>query len=276
MNKSEDMALADNTLPHDAVVLYVRCFRRFMSYQTGDTFISMPRMADALSFEPSPRSKEKPTRPTPRRIRTLISHLERVGLIRKVQSGSITSGLAATYRCSLATVDNSTKDRHDTDTVSRHEERHAQRHGENQQYQGMQPQQRHDESPSQRHGSDTPHRQISVTTDLDDDDHRLITRNEMEWSEDLKNIAASVGLNLSDKLLKAKFVYWKSSQKYTAHEAVYSHKKKWRSYCAALQVKAVERSESQNNQQQAKHNDRPTNRTAALLRQARKASDESY
>ena len=59
MNKSEDMALADNTLPHDAVVLYVRCFRRFMSYQNGDTFVSYPRMAEALRYEPNPRSKDK-------------------------------------------------------------------------------------------------------------------------------------------------------------------------------------------------------------------------
>lgn len=268
MNKSEDMALADNTLPHDAVVLYVRCFRRFMSYQNGDTFVSYPRMAEALRYEPNPRSKDKPTQPTTRRIRTLITHLERVGLIKKVQSGNIKSGISATYRCILATVDKLNKHRHDTDTQDRHEQRPSQRHDEAPENKGIQSEQRQGERPSQRHDEAPSQRQISDISDLEEEDMRVCTRLDLEWNESYTEVAKMVGLTLSEAVLKAKFDYWKTTQGYIAATTISVHKTKWRGYCAAIRAKRLEIEERDNQQPKAKRHEKPTNGVANLLEYA--------
>jgi len=279
MNKAEDLALSDNTLPHDAVVLYVRCFRRFMSYQNGDTFVSMPRMAEALRYDPNPRSKDKATQPTKRRLRTLITHLERVGLIKKVQAGNIKVGLSATYKCILATVDNLNKHRHDTDNTERHEDSTSQRHDEAPENKGIEAGQRHEQRPAQRHEHLPAQRHISDTSEQDEEDKGVCTRQDLEWGSIYIEIAQSVGLTISEQVLKAKFDYWKTTQGYIANTTVSVHHTKWRGYCSAIRAKRLELDEQQN-QRKANQYAKPTNGTANLLDHAfsygEGGSNESY
>jgi len=105
LNATEYMVLSDPGLHAEAKALYVMCFRRFMNYQDGIVFLSEARMIAELEYRPDPRSKEKPTSPSRQRIRTIIAHLEKSGLITKVNKGNITAGLAPSWRCELATND---------------------------------------------------------------------------------------------------------------------------------------------------------------------------
>jgi hypothetical protein len=76
-----------------------------MSFKTGEVFLSNARMIADLEYIPLPRSKDKPETLTRGKIRNLVLHLERVGLIKQVKAGNLKAGLSATWHCLLATTD---------------------------------------------------------------------------------------------------------------------------------------------------------------------------
>ena len=105
LNKSEMLALSDPTLPHMAFCLYVKCFRQFMSYKTGEVFISQHKMIDSLLYTPKLKSREKYQAVTRGKIRQLIECLIDNELITVIKKGNATKGICTTFKCLLATFD---------------------------------------------------------------------------------------------------------------------------------------------------------------------------
>lgn len=103
LNDAEFMALSDLEMSHEAFVLYVKCFRRFMNFKTGVVYISASRMARELEVQPKARSSAKPYSPTRQQLRTLITALVKTGLLVHLKAGDIKKGHAAEYLCQLAT-----------------------------------------------------------------------------------------------------------------------------------------------------------------------------
>lgn len=144
MNHYEYTALMDKSLPHDALALYVRWFRRRMNYQTGLVETSLPRMISTLDYNPAQQSRDKHYEASIQRVRTLIRHLEGAGLIQQVTKGDVKKHQAAVYICVMATTDETkstptrnnpttarpveetpTTHQHDSNTQSQHAQQHA-------------------------------------------------------------------------------------------------------------------------------------------------------
>jgi ribosomal protein S19E (S16A) len=62
-----------------------------MSYQDRTVSMSTVKLISSLEFELLPKSKEKPISATRAKVRNLVTHLERVGLIALVSRGEFNS-----------------------------------------------------------------------------------------------------------------------------------------------------------------------------------------
>jgi len=102
-NDDEDAVL--QYLPHRAQVLYLRCLRRFMDYSSGvvgrePKELSMQAFQECLEVASRFTSNNKRCKPSPKEVRVSLGHLERVGLIVRLQGRQV-SKLVHTYVFSL-------------------------------------------------------------------------------------------------------------------------------------------------------------------------------
>lgn len=106
MNQREFTALGAAELDPMAVVLYVRAFRRYMDFKTGESALSLSRLAQELEYQPPACSRRgKVESVSTKRVRTLITHLVDAGLLVLVRPGNAARKAPAVYRCELATTD---------------------------------------------------------------------------------------------------------------------------------------------------------------------------
>ncbi|RAK01625.1 hypothetical protein [Aliidiomarina maris] len=105
MNQQEMNALKQAELDPMAGMLYVRGFRYYMNYATGEVSLSLSRLAQELEYHPPLRSSRKVERPSTKRVRTLIQNLVDSGLIALKKSGDAMKNEAAVYVCVMATTD---------------------------------------------------------------------------------------------------------------------------------------------------------------------------
>lgn len=132
MNQQEYDALDDLTLSHSAVTLYVRGFRRFMNYETGNVAISLVRLSQILEFVPPQGSTKVMVKPTKANVRHLVDTLHRHGLIRCIKKGDITTRSPAIFHCTLATFSNKqvfsdqNHEQHESNTGTTREQNHRQ------------------------------------------------------------------------------------------------------------------------------------------------------
>lgn len=108
MNQREFQALGATELDPMAVVLYVRTFRRYMNFATGEVALSLSRLQQELEYSPTSRSQRgKLDKPSTKRVRTLINALAQAGLLVLKSAGNAAQNRPAVYVCALATTDNS-------------------------------------------------------------------------------------------------------------------------------------------------------------------------
>ena len=254
MNQAEYEVLSDNTLPAFAVTLYIRCFRKKMSYLNGLVHVSMRIMKEAMEHSPPRGSNTVEAKPTTEKIRTAVRQLERANLIELVQKGSIKEQKAACYHCSLAS----------TDLSGSNEEQHESNTGTTRSKKTLKP------APNLRRSgnvlkfqkSDEQH--ISVISDIEEEDNACAREN-LEFCGDWVGLANQAGWSGSNDEAQALFNKWKLSDSANTYRHITTHRKYWMRYCAAIrhnQVKGVSHALNQQSSQQRGYR----NATATAMR----------
>lgn len=222
MNGAEYAALDDVHLPHDAKLLYIMCFRRYMNYRDGTIFYPYSRMAEDLTYEPPSRSNGARYRATVGKIRALTDRLEKAGIIKKIKNGDVRKGLAPTWFCCLATFDNSPNNG-DSGLFRQNQEQQmnntVQQHGQTQLNQGLQGEQQHSGFGALQHISDTPINQyICAQEFLLDDSARMAAR--------------SVNCPDNDNLINIYNTFINHKTHRNKHQSVDDWLADWRGWCA--------------------------------------------
>lgn len=227
MNQNEFVALADDTLPHAAVVLYVRCFRRFMNYQTGLVSMSLHRMIQELEFNPVQGSNSKPVKASREGVRGLVRHLLRVGLLQVVEKGSAQRNKAAIYRCLLA--------RNDVQDYC------GQFDGQPMNTQGgtthKTPPQANKTTVVQFRNNQGTHRGEQHRSGITVKEDIYIAREDLCWDDEFKHLAYLVGFAGQDDELEALFDAFRFAAKAVGVvKALFEHKNEWRGFCANVRA----------------------------------------
>jgi hypothetical protein len=225
MNQHEYTALSDSALPHSAVVLYIRGFRRYMNYSTGLVSLSLSRLAQELEYTPVWGSSDKPTKSTISQIRNLTKRLIAAGLISIHERGDINTRKPAVFSCCLAQTDlvRLKKERHDSDTKPT-----TRKVNENVSKNNV-----------LRFSGDTTatqeerHRSVDPLDKIDESNARENLKFGSEWVD----LANSVGLSTEHtEEMQAWFDSWKFGDQANTIRSLAQHKNQWRKYCAAIKA----------------------------------------
>lgn len=289
MNQREFTALGAAELDPMAVVLYVRAFRRYMDFKTGESALSLSRLAQELEYQPPACSRRgKVESVSTKRVRTLITHLVDAGLLVLVRPGNAARKAPAVYRCELATTDQKrsnspsltqirpNEEGHIADTVQGHIDGHS-KSPENK---GLESKQGHIDGHSQNfnegHISERSELNNSLSNAREKNSPELTTGAELEFNQEFLAIAGLTGLKNSDpEYIEDVFNHFRFYPKH--QNTLRNHaqwKSEWRSWVAREKLYGGKYATKANSKPHVMHSRENQNPTAKLYRRIQKRHDE--
>jgi hypothetical protein len=221
MNQVEYEALDAETLPLEAVALYVRGFRRHMSYDSGRTLVSLASMRQRIEFVPPAGSTVKFCKPTVQKVRSLIDSLVRHGLIKLVERGDKQTRKPAVFLCVLAS----------SDLVRLNEEQHENNTRTTRSSNTGNVVNLKARAAFSQNLAKSEEQHSSVCSEQED----IYTREGLIFCEQFKGMAKQAMLVVSDVELLGYFDAFKFSTKDDgAFKPLYVHLKAWRQYCVSI------------------------------------------
>jgi hypothetical protein len=263
MNQGEYEALDAETLPLEAVALYVRGFRRYMSYDTGLTLVSLASMRQRIEFVPPVGSTARPCKPTVQKVRSLIDSLVRHGLIRLVERGDKHTRKPAVFLCVLAS----------SDLVRLNEEQHENntrttRRSNTGNVVNLKARRVIGENLAK---SEEQH--SSVISEQED----IYTREDLIFCDQFRAMAGQALLNVCDAELFGYFDAFKFSVKDDgAVKPLYVHLKAWRQYCVSIRNNLVKNGGKNEICKPGAGVDEPKSATARTILRGLKRAQDSY
>ncbi len=261
MRNSELRKLLDPTLHPMARSLYL-ALRSCVDFGTGLATVSYPRLIELISFEPSPKARIEPIRPTTKQVRVWLDALIKHELIAKKGSGNMQKGSAATWL--LLEILQGTSAGHErtqqprgVQSVAGHEcgahaghvEGHVEGHEETQRNQGVQSVAGHVEGHVAGHISDINNINKNIYMGAP------ISASQLTFDDQFEQTAKLVGLAKTTEQLQASF------------ESFITHPRKrhltqsqtdwladWRHWCAKAKVYELGAKKHANNQ----HTNKPS------------------